>query len=300
MTDRVGLVGAAVSDLPGIEALCSGPAAKGLRVSFSSLRADALSSGLVSTLQRSRVKTATIAPEAGSQRMRDVINKGITEDDVLKAAQALVSSGIPNLRLYFMIGLPTETEEDILALVELCRRVQERFVDTSRARGRIGGITVGISPFVPKAFTPFQWAPMDSTASLKKKIAMIKKGTRKIANLRVHADSPRQAYVQGLLARGDRRVSELLTNAHGNRGNWAKTLKAAPFDPDFHTVRERSMNETLPWDFIDSGIEKAFLAAEYRRALRGRPSPPCPMTDCSRCGVCGQDSATTGCETSQP
>ena len=286
LTDRVGLVGAAVSDLPAIEALCGVSLETGLRISFSSLRADALSPELVAALRRSRVKTATIAPEAGSQRMRDVINKGVTEKDVLQATEALVASGIPNLRLYFMIGLPSETEADVAAIIDLCHRVRERFVDASRPRGRIGQVTVGLSPFVPKASTPFQWAPMNDTSTLKHKINTVKNALRQIPNMKVNADPPRQSYIQALLARGDRRVAPLLAAAHENGGNWAKTLKAAPFDPDFHALRQRPVDERLPWDFIDSGIKKSFLAAEYRHALEGRRSPPCPVSDCARCGIC--------------
>ena len=286
LSDRVGLVGAAVSDLPAIETLCTASLETGVRLSFSSLRADALSVGMIAALRCSRVKTATIAPEAGSQRLRDVINKGINEADVLRAASALVAGGIPNLRLYFMVGLPTETEADIAALVDICREVAQRFVDASRPHGRIGQLTVGISPFVPKASTPFQWAPMSDTPALKRKIAAIKQGLRQTPNLKVHADPPGQSYIQALLARGDRRAAELLQAAHRNRGNWAKTLKAASFDPDFFALRERSLDERLPWDFIDSGVRKSFLKAEYRQALAGRPSPPCPVTDCARCGLC--------------
>lgn len=167
MTDRIGLVGAAVSDLPGLEELCSFQ--ENARISFSSLRADALTPQLVSALKKSRVKTATIAPDAGSERMRRVINKGMTEEDILNAADLLVSNGIPNLKLYFMTGLPTETMEDVEAIVSLCKQIKQRFLASSRINKRIGEITVSLNAFVPKPFTPFQWAPMDDVRTLKKK-----------------------------------------------------------------------------------------------------------------------------------
>ena len=289
MTDEIGLVGAAVSDLPDINKLCGRALEKGTRISFSSLRADALSPELLSILRQNKVKTATIAPDAGSERMRKVINKGITEEDVLNAAENLVASGIPNLKLYFMIGLPTETMDDVEAIVLLCKQIKHRFLKSSRIRKRIGEITVSLSSFIPKPFTPFQWIPMDEVRSLKKKIKKIKDGLKRVANVRVHSDIPRWAYIQALLSSGDRKVAQILLLANQNRGNWPKTFKASPVNPDFYVHRERSLNELLPWDFIDNGINKSFLKQEYKRALQGKTSPPCPIESCNICGVCKQD-----------
>ncbi|MFZ1198544.1 MAG: radical SAM protein, partial [Desulfobacterales bacterium] len=284
LTDRIGLVGAAVSDLPGLKELCRQAEADKVRISFSSLRADALDEGLVAALARNRVKTATIAPEAGSERMRRVINKGIDEDAILRAAALLVAGGIPNLKLYFMIGLPTETADDIAAIVGLCQRIKHVFLSHSRGRKRIGEITVGLSCFVPKPATPFQWAAMDDTTALKEKIRTVKQGLRKVPNVRVHADVPRWAYIQALLSRGDRRVAGLLELAYRYRQNWPQSLKETPLNADFYVLRPRAVDEVLPWDFIDHGVKKSFLIREYRRALDGRPTPACPMDDCRRCG----------------
>ena len=289
MTDEIGLVGAAVSDLPDINKLCGQAFEKDTRISFSSLRADALSPELISILRQNKVKTATIAPDAGSERMRKVINKGITEEDVLNAAESLVAGGIPNLKLYFMIGLPTETMDDVEAIVLLCKQIKHRFLKSSRIRKRIGEITVSLSSFIPKPFTPFQWIPMDEVRSLKKKIKKIKDGLKRVANVRVHSDIPRWAYIQALMSSGDRKVSQILLLANQNRGNWPKTFKASPVNPDFYVHRERSLNELLPWDFIDNGINKSFLKQEYQRALQGKTSPPCPIESCNICGVCKQD-----------
>lgn len=283
---KVGLVGAAVSDLPGITELCSLISQEDTSISFSSLRADALSPEIVSVLRQGRVKTATIAPDGGSERMRKVINKGITEDNVLNACETLVLSGIPNLKLYFMIGLPTETMDDVEAIVELCRQVKQRFLKSSRARKQIGEITVSLNSFVPKPFTPFQWAAMDDVGTLKKKISVVKKGLKKIANLRVHADIPRHARVQALLSRGDRRVGRILSLAHSYKGNWARTFKESPVNPDYYIHRERGLDELLPWDFIDHGINRSFLEQEYERAKQGKISLPCRMEFCNLCGVC--------------
>ena len=286
VTDKIGLVGAAISDLPDIDKLCRQSLEKDIRISFSSLRADAFSPELLSTLRKSNVKTATIAPEAGTERLRRVINKGITEIDILDATEALVAGGIPNLKLYFMIGLPTETMDDIDAIISLCKKIKHRFLESSRARKHMGEITVSLSSFVPKPFTPFQWVVLDDIHLLKEKIKKIKDGLKRVANIRIHADIPRWAYIQALLSRGDRNTAQILRLANKNQGNWPKTLKSSPVNPDFYVYRERPLNELFPWDFIDHGIHKSFLKKEYKRALLGKTSPPCPMESCHICGVC--------------
>lgn len=286
---KIGLVGAAVSDFPGIGDLCARYFGEAVRISFSSLRADAISPELLNTLQHSGVKTATIAPDAGSERLRRVINKGITEADILSAAETLVGEGIPNLKLYFMVGLPTETDADVAEVIDLCKRIKHRFLKSSRTRGRIGEITVSLNAFVPKPMTPFQWAAMDEVFTLKGKEKKIKEGLRRVANLRLHHDVPKHAYLQALFSRGDRRVAGVLTAAHVHGGNWARTFKESPINPDFFVYRERSADEIFPWDFIDHRVDKDFLRREYERALKGKPSPPCPLTDtCTLCGACAE------------
>jgi radical SAM family uncharacterized protein len=289
LTDRVGLVGAAVSDLPGIDDLCNQYLDKDIRISFSSLRADGLSPELLSVLKQSNVKTATIAPDAGSERMRRVINKGITEEAILSAAGSLVANGIPNLKLYFMIGLPTETVDDVDEIIGLCKKIKHRFLKSSRSKKRIGEITISINCFVPKPFTPFQWVAMAEISALKKKIQKIKNELKKVPNVRIHSDIPRWAYIQALFARGDRKVADILSLAHAHKGNWAQTFKSVPVNPDFYVIRERDLNEQLPWDFIDQGIKKSFLQQEFRRAIKALPSPACRVETCNLCGICNQD-----------
>jgi radical SAM family uncharacterized protein len=286
LTNRIGLVGAAVSDLPGIEQLCEKFKDEDIRFSFSSLRADRLTDSLLAALNQSKVKTATIAPEVGSQRMRKVINKGLTENDILNAATTLVENGIPNLKLYFMVGLPTETEADVDAIISLVKQIKHRFLTSSRARKRIGTMTVSLNSFVPKPSTPFQWAAMDEVSTLKRKIKKIKSGLRKVANLRINSDVPRWAYIQAMLSRGDRQVADILSRAHANKGNWAQTLKTVPVNPDFYVHRERELDEQLPWDFIDHGIKKSYLQREYKRAKAGQTTPDCQVETCKMCGVC--------------
>jgi len=286
VTSRVGLVGTAVSDLPCLNELCRYAAEKGLQVSFSSLRADALNSELVRTLKQSKVKTATIAPDAGSERMRRVINKGLREAQILEAVTTLVEGGIPNLKLYFMVGLPWETEKDVQAIVDLSKKVKAWFLKASRKKGKIGTITVSLNAFVPKPFTPFQWSPMDDRKNLRRKIKTIRKELQKIPNIRVQAESLRWSYIQALFARGDRRVSSLIKSAHANDGNWARTFKEASLDPDFYVTRERAIDERLPWSFIDHSLKQSFLVNEYHRAKKAKTSAACLLGTCSICGVC--------------
>jgi radical SAM superfamily enzyme YgiQ (UPF0313 family) len=276
----------AVSDVPHLEDLCRKAMARNLELSFSSLRADLLTPEFLEVLKGAGVKTATIAPDTGSERMRRVINKGMGERDVLKATELLVKAGIPNLKLYFMVGLPEETMADVEGIVSLCKKVKHVFLKTSRKTARIGQIIVSLSSFVPKPFTPFQWVPMEDVKGLKAKIKHVKDGLRRVANVKVHADLPKWAYIQALLSRGDRRTAELLEGVHKNEDNWPRTLKNAIINPDFYVYRERSFNEILPWDFIDHGIKKTFLIEEYEKALREETSPPCQVDLCKACGVC--------------
>jgi len=286
ITNKIGLVGAAVSDLPDIGKICKKALKKDLKISFSSFRADALTPELLSVLSKSKIKTATIAPDAGSERLRRVINKGITEEDVLCAVETLVEYGILNLKLYFMIGLPTETMDDVQEITVLCKKIKHMFLKSSRPKKRMGEITVSLNSFVPKPFTPFQWCAMDDVSTLKIKIKKIRAGLKSVANIRINTDVPRWAYIQGLLSRGDRKVADILSLAHKTGGNWPQTLKETPLNSDFYVLRERSLDEIFPWDFIDHGIKKSFLKNEYKKGILAKTSPPCPIKSCNICGVC--------------
>ena len=185
-----------------------------------------------------------------------------------------------------MIGLPTETGSDVDAVIQLVKKIKHRFLTSSRARKKIGHITVSLNSFVPKPFTPFQWSAMDEVGVLKTKIKKIKNELKRVPNLRINSDVPRWAYIQALLSRGDRKVADILSLAHANRGNWAQTLKTVPVNPDFYVHRERSPDERFPWDFIDHGIKKSFLRREYQRAIQGLTTPACRVETCRICGVC--------------
>ncbi len=284
---RIGLVGAAVSDHPALDSLCGRFAGRGVRFSFSSLRADTISPERLAALRESDVHTATVAPEAGSERLRRVIRKGLSEEQILAAASALVAAGIPNLKLYFMIGLPTETREDAAEVAALVKRIRHEFLRASRGRGAIGTLTVSVNAFVPKPVTPFQWAAMAETDELKARIALLERELRRVPNVRLHADVPRWAYIQALLARGDRRVGELLLAVHAAGGHWRRALRQSVLNPDWFVLRERPAEEILPWDFIDHPVSRDYLRQEYERALAGLPGPACrPGTGCEACGAC--------------
>jgi len=250
---RVGLIGPSLSDYHGIEDIL---AIKGVDFSITSLRAST-ESAAIAGLMKSH-KSVSIAPEAGSERLRRVINKKITEEDILETSKIILESGIEALRLYFMIGLPTETPEDISAIVGLAEKV--------RSLSAKGNIILSISSFVPKPFTPFQWHPMEPVESLKKKLKFIKKSLSSAKGIRVFHDLPKYAQMQGLFAAGDRRVIKALKMMTGTN-NWQKAALLARVDIAYYLFRQKRFEEVLPWDFIDNGISKKKLWDEYADAL---------------------------------
>jgi radical SAM superfamily enzyme YgiQ (UPF0313 family) len=219
--------------------------------------------------------------------MRSVINKNLSEEEIYRAAERLTEMGIIHLKLYFMIGLPTETMEDLEAIVDLAKGIKHRVLKISRGRKQLGTITLSIHSFVPKAFTPFQWTPFSGVRVLKDRARWIKRALQKVPNVRVHFDLPKWAYVQALLARGDRRVSQFLEKVGGGL-SWTQALRETPHNPDFWVLRERAQDERFPWEIIDYSIKRSYLWSEYQRALEGKVSPPCTLKEgCRTCGVCG-------------
>jgi len=286
VSPRLGLLSAAVSDTPGIHGLTDRILAKGGTFSVSSLRADSLTSELLENLKRSGQKSVAIAPEAGTDRLRRVINKHLTEEQIVEAVCMIASVQDFSLRLYFLIGLPTETREDVEGIPDLVKRLKHHVVRVSRGRGTIGRIRLSVNCFVPKAFTPFQWFPMDTVPSLKAKQKSIQRALRREGGVDVTFDVPKWAYLQSLLSRGDRRVGAMLHRAHELEGNWKRAFLHSEINPDFFVHRPRKLDEALPWDHIDTGIRKAHLMDEYRLALDERESPECRVGRCERCGVC--------------
>jgi radical SAM superfamily enzyme YgiQ (UPF0313 family) len=263
---RIGLVGACVSDYPWIGDLLKIVEDNGMELSISSLRADSLTEGLAAALARGGHRTLTIAPEAGTERLRRVIRKAITDEQILAACDLIRAQGIPNLKTYFMIGQPTETDDDVAAIAELARRMLERLRALDPQGRPFGRLTLSISSFVPKPWTPFQWAPFAGAGALADKLETIKRGVRPLGTVRVLHENPREAALQALLARGDRRVADFLEVAARLGGDWRRALREWDGDLHQHTTRPRSLDERLPWDHFEVGVKKAGLIREWERA----------------------------------
>ncbi len=287
-TNRIGLVSAAVSDHPEIASLCSSLLDRGGSLSFSSLRADSIDSQILSALESSEHHAVAIAPEAGSQRLRRVINKNLSEEQIYRAAELLAQKGILNIKLYFMIGLPTENGDDLEAIVALAKGIRHHVLSSSRGKTRLGTVTLSVNSFVPKPFTPFQWTGFAGVVDLREKAKWIHKALARVPNIRVHFDLPKWAYVQALLSRGDRRVSFFIDKVAQENFSWTRAMRSSPLNPDFWVMRERERDEKFPWEVLDHRIERNYLWEEYGRALQEKESPEClPGGNCRKCGVCG-------------
>lgn len=265
---RIGLVGAAVSDYRDIGRLCSRIVERGARVSVSSLRIDRLDTEMLAALVASGHKTISLAPEGGSQRLRDLIRKNLDEAQILRACEAIIGHDILNLRLYFIIGLPTETAEDLDELVRLVGAIRERVIERARANKRLGEITLSINPFIPKPFTPFQWCGMEPLKSLEHKLKFLEERFRSMSNVRLKAESLRESYLQALLSRGDRRLAPLIAElAQGT--SLKKAARDCAIDSDWYVQREIARGELLPWSVIASA-DSTLLEKEYIRAFDGQ------------------------------
>jgi len=253
-TKRVGLIGPSLSDYPGIEYIL---AMGDIDFSITSLRVGSKSKALIELMKGRR--SISIAPEAGSGRLRKVINKKISEPEILETSLTILNSGVETLRLYFMIGLPTETFSDIEAIIELIRKI--------RASTHRGNIVLSVSIFVPKPFTPFQWHPMDSPEAIKKKLRYIKKALQGHECIKIFNDLPKYALMQGLFSIGDRRVSKVL-KVMTEIEDWQQATITAGIDSDFYLFRKKEFDEILPWDFIDNKISKKALWDEYIEAIK--------------------------------
>jgi radical SAM superfamily enzyme YgiQ (UPF0313 family) len=253
-SEKVGLIGPSLTEYKFIREVLR----EGAKMSVTSLRASRKSIELLEFLEDK--KSLSIAPEAGSKRLRWIINKRIDEEEIVSTSEEAFRAGIKTLRLYFMVGLPTETEEDIEAIAELVRKI--------RALSDRGVVVLSVSVFVPKPFTPFQWHPMEREDVVKRRLKYLKGALLKHKGIRLFHDVVKYSYLQGVFSRGDRRLSKFILGLD-EPSKWRQTLTEEGLSEEFYLYRKRSFDETLPWDFIDIGISKRSLWSQYMRALKG-------------------------------
>jgi radical SAM superfamily enzyme YgiQ (UPF0313 family) len=264
---KVGLVGAAVSDYAGIGQLCRYIVEKGAGLSVSSLRIDRINPDMLEALIASGHKTISLAPEGGSQRMRDLIRKNLTEAQIMAACEMLISRDILNLKLYFIIGLPGESDFDLEEMIRLIETIRERVIERGRANKRLGEITISVNPFIPKPFTPFQWCGMEALPVLERKAKLLESRLRRLSNVKFKIESLRESYLQALLSRGDRRLAPLLLEM-SEGSTLKKAAKACGIDTDRYVYRTIDRNEIMPWSIIGTA-DHDMLLSEYNRALSG-------------------------------
>ncbi|MGB2716932.1 MAG: radical SAM protein [Vicinamibacterales bacterium] len=265
---RAGLVSIALCDHPEIERILRGLIDMGYQVSPASLRLDDLTDPIVALLREGGERSITIAPEAGSDRLRRVINKTVTTDEILEAADIIFRNGIENLKLYFMIGLPTETDEDLVAIRDLTAQLKDIMMRYAKPRGRVGRIVGSVNPLIPKPGTAYQWMPMEDPAITDRKAKRLKHLLSDLDNVYFTVKSERHSYYQALLSLGDRRVATAIEAAERNGGNWRAAVAETRVDADFFIFRDRSNDAVLPWDIIDGGMKASFFRAEFDKGLR--------------------------------
>ena len=279
-TNRIGLLAAAVSDHPEIGELAYRLHRMDAEISVSSLRIRPFSQALLKALAKSGAQTLSLAPEAGSERLRSIINKCVTESDIIEAVDKVAKQGIRQAKLYFMIGLPTETDDDIHELVKLTLALKKR------VEGTVTRIAITVEPFVPKAGTPFQWLAMAPEDVLDERMNRIKNSLSK-NGIDIRAESVGWSLVQGVLARGDAKLGAILAKMqHNSLAAWRRALDECNLSASRYAHRELPLNEPLPWDVLDSGITPDYLEKELSKARHSIESPPCPSTECHKCGVC--------------
>ena len=271
---RVGLVSIALCDHPDIERILARLHEMGYSISPASLRLDDLTPPIVTLLRQSGERSITIAPETGSDRLRRVINKTVTNEEILDRADLIFSSGIENLKLYFMIGLPTETDEDLVAIRDLTEALRDRMIRHAKPRGQIGRIVGSVNPLIPKPGTAYQWLPMEDPAVTERKIKRLRGLMTGLDNVYFNIKSERHSYYQALLSLGDRRVAPAIEIAERNGQNWRAAVADSGVDADGFIFRDRSGDACLPWDIIDGGLKSGFFRSEFDKAMRAEWTLP--------------------------
>jgi len=264
---KAGLVSIALCDHPEIERILTGLLDMGYAISPASLRLDDLTEPIVQLLHQSGERSITIAPETGSDRLRRVINKTVTNEEILAATELIFANGIENLKLYYMIGLPTETDDDLVAIRDLTVRMRDIMMAHAKKRGRVGRIVGSVNPLIPKPGTAYQWMPMEDPAITDRKGKRLRQLLAGLDNVYFNIKSERHSYYQALMSLGDRRVAPAIEAAERNGGNWRAAVAEAGVDADFYIFRDRSDDRMLPWDIIDGGMKQSFFRAELQKGL---------------------------------
>jgi radical SAM superfamily enzyme YgiQ (UPF0313 family) len=268
ISDRVGLVSIALCDHPDIELILGRLVEMGYSISPASLRLDDLTEPIVRLLRESGERSITIAPETGSDRLRRVINKTVTNDQILDRAGLIFRAGFENLKLYFMIGLPSETDDDLVAIRTLTLQIRERMVEEARHRGSIGRIVASVNPLIPKPGTTYQWLPMTDARVIDDKIERLRGLVSDLDNVYFNIKSERHSYYQGLLSLGDRRVADVIERAEANGQNWRAAVAESGLDAAAYLYRDRTADAFLPWQIIDGGHKTSFFRSELAKSER--------------------------------
>lgn len=299
--ERIGLLGMEMAGADSLAFLAEHLLASGCALSFSSLRADRISGSLLNLLRESRLKSVAIAPDGASERLRRVINKGLTTEDLLHASESLVQAGIFTLKLYVMVGLPSECDDDIQEMVELIRKIKARINPIGRSKKRLCEIQLSVNSFAPKPWTPFQFHPFgvseqlepresrsanDAIRIVRDRLALLRRGLQGESNVRVSCDKPEHVLFQAVLARGDRRMAPVLLDMASIALPWKQAMKKNHLHPEQYAVRGYAENEELPWNIVDHGITQDYLWKEYMNAFAEKTTVPCHTAVCRRCGVC--------------
>ena len=285
ITDRIGLVGASISDHPQIDEIATGLVEKGFRISCASLRAETVRPPLLDALAESEQGTITIAPEVATENLQRVVNKAIPRERLYHVFEEALKREILNLRLYFLIGVPYETAADVEAIADMAREMRSILLPYAKKTGRMGRISFTISPMVPKPHTPFQWVEMEDQKTIARKLNFLKREINSIGGLKVSSASARLAYQEGVFARGDRRLGKVILDlARGMP--WKQTFKKHRLDPDFYALRPRSLTEVHPWDHLDLNVKPEYLSHEFKKQLNGFMTSQCDTTVCKKCGAC--------------
>lgn len=286
-TNKIGLVSTAVCDHPEISTILRELRAMDYRITVSSLRLDQISDELLDALVESRDQQIAVAPETGSDRLRRVINKNLTNDEIVDICGAVFDRGMLTVKLYMMVGLPTETQEDLDEMFVLVERIKNRMLEAGKKFGRAGKIIPSLNGFVPKPNTPLQWDAICDEKELKKRIKYVCKGLSRIPNVDVRFMSARIAHEQALFSSGDRTIAKVIDRAATLGGDIGRALRESDVDAAFHISRDRSYDEFLPWTIVDSGLSFEFLKTEHEKPREALSSLPCPAVEkCTTCGVC--------------